>query len=90
MCKCELALSSEQYMETLTAIGLVILIIIGVILIILLGYALRLLLTIYTVFSVGKKITEGGTGNSLLKFVKNAGVLEIIFFLFRNRGRFRR
>lgn len=79
-----------MYMETLTTIGLFIVIVIGIILIVLLGYALKLLLTIYTVFSVGKKIAEGDKGNPFLKFIKSAGVIEIILFLLKSRGRFRR
>jgi hypothetical protein len=76
-------------MATLTAIGMFILIIIGVFIVVLLGYALRLLLSIYSVFNSPKK-EEEEKGNTLLRFVKSAGVIEIILFILRNRGRFRR
>jgi uncharacterized BrkB/YihY/UPF0761 family membrane protein len=80
----------HKKMATLTTIGMVILIIIGIIIIVLLGAALRLLLTIYGFFQGTKKGEDEEKGNRLLKFVKSAGVMEIIFFLLRNRGRFRR
>lgn len=77
-------------METLTAIGLVILIVIGVLIVVLLAYALRLLLTIYSFFNAPQKEESSEKGNKLLRFVKSAGVIEIILFFLRNRGRFRR
>jgi hypothetical protein len=77
-------------METLSAIGMVILIIIGILIVVLLGYALRLLLTIYSMFTGTRKESEEEKGNKLLGFVKSAGVIEIIMFLLRNRGRFKR
>lgn len=77
-------------METLTAIGLVILIVIGILIVVLLGYALRLLFVIYSFFNVSKKESEDSKGNKILSFVKSAGVIEIILFFLRNRGRFRR
>jgi hypothetical protein len=72
------------------AIGMVILIIIGVLLVVLLGYALRLLLTIYSFFQGTKNHAEQEKGNTLLRFVKSAGVIEIILYLLRTRGRFKR
>lgn len=77
-------------MEILAGIGIVVLIVIGILLVVLLGYALRLLLVIYSIFDVGKKLAEGEKANGLLRFVKGAGVIEIILFFLRNRGRFRR
>lgn len=76
-------------METLLAAGLVVLIIIGILLMVLIGFALRILLLIYSFFN-SKIGSEEGKNNSLLRFVKGAGIIEIIIFLIRNRGRFRR
>ncbi len=77
-------------MAILTTIGLIILIILGILMVVLLAYALRLLLTIYSFFNVPKKEVEGEKEHTLIRFIKSAGVLEIILFFLRNRGRFRR
>jgi hypothetical protein len=79
--------------EALSIIGTVVLIVIGILIIILLAYAIRILILIYSFFgSKGKKndtSTEEGAGK-FTRFIKSASVVEIILFLLKNRGRFRR
>jgi uncharacterized membrane protein len=80
--------------EALSIIGTIVLIVIGVLIITLLAYAIRILILIYSFF--GSRVKKGGlqaeeaTGGKLGKFIKGASVIEIILFLLRNRGRFRR
>jgi hypothetical protein len=79
--------------ETLSIIGMVILIVIGVLIITLLAYALRILILIYGFFGSRKTAGQAGEGDGLGgvgKFIKGASVIEIILFLLRSRGRFRR
>ena len=79
-------------MEVLSVIGMVLLIVIGLLIITLLAYAIRILILIYSFFgSRGQKeaVDEGKTG-ALGKFIKSASVVEIILFLLKSRGRFRR
>lgn len=87
-------------LETLSIVGTIILIIIGIFIITLLAYALRLLLLIYSFFSIKDTIkkgmtdtkidTEEGGKGKFSKFITSASVVEIILFLLRSRGRFRR
>jgi hypothetical protein len=80
--------------EALSIVGTIVLIVIGVLIIMLLVYAIRILILIYTFFgSRGKRgasQAEEPTGGSLGRFIKGASVIEIILFLLRSRGRFRR
>lgn len=81
--------------EALSIIGTIVLIVIGVLIIMLLVYAIRILILIYSFFgSRGKNGMPQGeerqTGGSLGRFIKGASVIEIILFLLRSRGRFRR
>lgn len=81
--------------EALSIVGTIVLIVIGVLIIMLLVYAIRILILIYSFFgSRGKKGALQGeerpTGGSLGRFIKGASVIEIILFLLRSRGRFRR
>ena len=80
-------------LETLSIIGTIVLIVIGVLIIVLLAYAIRLLILIYGFFGSktkqeGGKMVEG-TG-SITRFITGASVVEIILFLLKNRGRFKR
>lgn len=80
-------------MEVLSAIGMVILIVIGIFIIVLLAYAVRILILIYSFFgSRGKKgdSPQEEGGGKLSRFIRSASVVEIILFLLRSRGRFRR
>lgn len=78
-------------MEVLSVIGMVVLIVIGVLIITLLVYAIRILILIYSFFGSKEKAPVPETkGSSLGSFIKSASVIEIILFLLRSRGRFRR
>lgn len=78
-------------MEILSAIGLLVLIILGVLIITLLAYAIRILLMIYAFFGTkGKESELEGKGSMLGRVIKSAGVIEIILFLLKSRGRFKR
>lgn len=79
--------------ETLSIIGTLVLIVIGVLIITLLAYAIRILIIIYSFLGLRKKIAGkapeenlGAFGN----FIKGASVIEILLFLLRSRGRFRK
>lgn len=79
-------------MEALSVIGMIVLIVIGLLIITLLAYALRILILIYSFFGSGgkKEVVEEGKTGTLGKFIKSASVIEIILFLLKSRGRFRR
>lgn len=79
--------------ETLSIIGTGVLIIIGLFIIVLLAYAIRILIIIYSFLDLRKKSAGRGSEDGLGtfgKFIKGASVVEIILFLIRSRGRFRR
>lgn len=80
--------------EILSMIGMVVLIVLGILMITLLAYAVRILIIIYSFFGSKKSaITQSDEGDALGgigKFIKSASVIQIILFLLRSRGRFRK
>lgn len=79
--------------ETLSIIGTGVLIILGLFIIVLLAYAIRILIIIYSFLGLRKKIAGKNPEENLGtfgKFIKGASVVEIILFLIRSRGRFRK